>query len=1477
MDKEDMNNQEDMMGSNNPEVNELAQNTDDVLKDVENLLNKSEMKEKFDLGKENEKEVKKNENPSVKINISTDENTTEEAEIPLKNLSNPIDFVNYIEYELPKQNIKIKKDTFILKKYENEQNIKFIVSELNPQEELSLLMLRGDADITAAVAYEDNIITGDIFGDIKFYSLKDKKLARTISCPLKKPTQINAIDLSDDGDYAFVGFNNGNVALYELTSNKCKLINNKAHTTACINVKFIQRIDKKTFKIFSSDEEGNVLSIIFKSGLFGFSTDKVEKFFEKSKYPTFLIYPLNFKEDEIKNQNFLKKIKKSVVLGNLQNINLYSLEPKKDKIFTFEKPNYINNTSIPDIAVGLGKHPSSNDSLFDEDEIHLLLIISWDKVVYLFIIPVLNRELTYPLLSGYYVNDNQIIRIGFLNISTIYIIDIRGNFKVLNSRKFNLGDLQIEKDLLNPIIPSDNNKAELQNVIKFDGSILKQLILKTPTGSIKETFLYSIMNNLTKDELNVLTNKKLYNQQLLDYQKYLKDLQKKENWMELLILGMNIYKGKMTSLNGIPPNAEERKKVIGEYLQGLISQFLFTNAGSQQALNNNKNNYFDPSYENARIEKNMEITIEFCIEIESVDYLLDKILKIYESKKYKDIFLKKLVPFILCNKMIKFNIPEEIILDLIKLYESKVETLSNLLLHININSLDVPSVKEKLENLFLINPLIYLYVNGKSPDYFKPILSIYNKFISAQEVPNFVSYENLLKSNQVSLKELQATKQYLGHQLIWYIKKSLTGKKYPDYNKDMDKELYLKTMSKITYWLLNAEVLNNLIFFENKTFFDIFTYIFSNEEIISYLEENNYNDEAKKEALELLNNNSFKNINPNDLVLYLINEGNKYGNQNYLIFLYLCIFIVNVSKEMNLDKNNKKEAIKFIVENYSKFNNVEIDLKKIINNIKNILDDLEFNADDFREILSIMNHHKFDEVKLYILKKTKNYKECLDLFLDEQSELKDKRKTIFTFINMTLTNLRQKGGDKNQIFQDFRKFVMDNLIRLGKLSIDDLQSLIDTWYSKEKDEVLNALSGDPEVLLNYVEILVRKIVNALKENEGIIEDKEEDKTKAILKLHLKLLVMFHKKDRILSSLQECSLYPLDEFFELCTTMPEYIGEFDEALIYAFKRAGNIEKALCLSLTFITFKYNQILENLYQKFNENLYDIRVIEFNKAYNDTVNLIEENEQALSKDHEMWFSLLNMFYLLDDTFPTQRQFIPKENEKHTEEVSKLIKDKLIHLLEKMSTYVGVKTILDIVCEKNQNSEFREFKPLFLKMLASFGSQTHILHSVTDFITHTCLQKQYVLQQFYTKGKELDLDYCDVCLKKFSQTMKDREELLIFKCNHQEHQYCSFKGEENKEEIKICPICLRQEMEHSIVLFNQAKDPSYYKELIKNNSNINASNNVQINDINIFSYKKGFNRMKKFDKYAIDKKNVFYYDSAKTCRDKYRKKYFGD
>ena len=69
----------------------------------------------------------------------------------------------------------------------------------------------------------------------------------------------------------------------------------------------------------------------------------------------------------------------------------------------------------------------------------------------------------------------------------------------------------------------------------------------------------------------------------------------------------------MTALNGITIKVKEKKSTKGEYLQDLISQFLFTNAGTQQVLNNSKNNCFGPDQEKAKIEKNKEITIEFCI------------------------------------------------------------------------------------------------------------------------------------------------------------------------------------------------------------------------------------------------------------------------------------------------------------------------------------------------------------------------------------------------------------------------------------------------------------------------------------------------------------------------------------------------------------------------------------------------------------------------------------------------------------------------------------------------------------------------------------------------------------------------------------------------------------------------------------------------------------------------------------------------
>ena len=55
---------------------------------------------------------------------------------------------------------------------------------------------------------------------------------------------------------------------------------------------------------------------------------------------------------------------------------------------------------------------------------------------------------------------------------------------------------------------------------------------------------------------------------------------------------------------------------------------------------------------------------------------------------------------------------------------------------------------------------------------------------------------------------------------------------------------------------------------------------------------------------------------------------------------------------MDLKKEDKKEAVKFIIENYYKFGNINIDLEKIIDNMINYIEYLK--VTEYNKILSIM-------------------------------------------------------------------------------------------------------------------------------------------------------------------------------------------------------------------------------------------------------------------------------------------------------------------------------------------------------------------------------------------------------------------------------------------------------------------------------------------------------------------------------------------
>ena len=215
-----------------------------------------------------------------------------------------------------------------------------------------------------------------------------------------------------------------------------------------------------------------------------------------------------------------------------------------------------------------------------------------------------------------------------------------------------------------------------------------------------------MVQNFNNNNIAVLCDKYLYIIDFIKYNDYLKILQKNQKWIDILILGIDLYKGKITCMKDIPQNSEERKKKLRDDLEQFISVYIIADDMNQKK--EEISSYYESQKYLNHTEEKIEMIIEFCMEIEGFDFLLDKIFNIYEAKKFGNLFLDKLESFIMCDKLLNYEIDEDLILKLIKFYEekNKIKTLNRLLLHIDNKTLISSSVRDKIKELNLFSPMI---------------------------------------------------------------------------------------------------------------------------------------------------------------------------------------------------------------------------------------------------------------------------------------------------------------------------------------------------------------------------------------------------------------------------------------------------------------------------------------------------------------------------------------------------------------------------------------------------------------------------------------------------------------------------------------------------------------------------------------------------------------------------------------------------
>lgn len=1333
-------------------------------------------------------------------------------------LLSSFDFVNYIECKMPEKEARMQKDVFPLKIYESEKKTKFTFSELNPQKDLASKLFNEFNAFIFFMVIDEKIIFGDNLGNIKFFSLKENKITKTLQYPLKNTPQIfkpYSMDITDDEVFSFVGYENGQIAIFEKA--KCKQIIKTGNTYNIINIKIIHHI-KKFFQVIYSDAAGNVMNVNLKGKTFGNFEEQIESICKSSaNAPYYLINHLRFKEKETAINKSLKELNDTIAFASNENVLLYTYIDGFNNIHTFKKPKYIKDNTLPDVLIGLGKQPSNNESTDGDADILILYLISWDKVIYLHVLPYMNSTIEMVIDSGYYVNDVPIIKIGFLNLSTIYLIDKEGNFKLLNSRKFNQGIISYDEELKFPIIPEHNNIAELQNVLKL-GKIKSFSYLNNKK---LESYIYSILDNRKKYEFYAFGEDTIYHQSLITYQSALEKLQEKGEWNDLFLLGQSIYKGKTSSLNEIPMRIEERKKKVKEFLQGLVNKYL------THSLNSNQ------------MEQNMETIIEFCNEIDSDNYLFEKMTKDNNLKNYKNDFLDKLEPFILCDKFKDVDVPKNIILELIQLYQNnkKLDKLDQLLIHFNVKSLNNNEVKKKFEELDLISPQIYIAINDTTKDYFKPLTIIYDKYSRAKEIDSFKDYKDLIKKRKLALIEIKSTKQYIGHKLLWYLQKTLDAKKFPNFIESIDPVLYFSAVTTITYWLLTEKVFKDLMLLETSTFFNIINYIFSNEDILETFEENNEDPEKKAEALKILHlngNNLYQsqNVDTSDLISYIIDMGKNILKSDKIIKedkinLYLNVFLIAVGKRIKLDKEHKKEAIIFVLQNSNKYK-IKLDIGK---NILNLLEGKDFEIKDYDEIANMMTKGSFDEIRLFILKKKKSYKKCLELLLDKEVKIAKLDELIFTFINMTLTRLQIKKMDKE--YKEFKEEVKKNLIKICQKSVENCYTIIYFWFSKDKKGCLNQLKGVPQIQLDYIEYIIKKLLKEKEKKDFELVEKE-DYLKYMLETHIKLLCNLNKKNEIITWLKKLDEYPIKECIKICKD-----GKVYDALVFLYKKEGNIAEAFNICNEIITISFDEILKNLKSKeYKIDSYNSKKNEFIKFNNDAIETIEFEENSYNKDskgkkndnkHELWGTFLKKLYELQNNV-SKITNIPPEKKELYQNISDLILNQIQNLIVRMSSFIGEKNVFDYVLNVNKKAKVIELKPFFNETLKSYGIEKNILNFYIEALYDFSLKEELTLETLNTEGEYFNINqyYCYICNNPFN-SKNTSEKVIRFKCKHMQHYNCC-------RDKKICMKCL---------------DDNYKKWACRKKN----EKSKDVDDKEYIEFLKTYNEVKAFNRYKTERK----------------------
>ena len=973
---------------------------------------------------------------SNEINETPKENNENKDEAKKENILkqyedlSPLDLVDTIEryYHtfLPSSD---KDSLHILSSYKSKTNVKFQLFYFDFKKNLSYNIKSKIRNITCLKIKEDFFLAGYNDGVVSLYSIEKGTETRSY-VPQDKNLNYypTSIDITPNLEYIVIGYSNGYIALWD--GQKPQLIHTikNIQKTKILVIQLCAISDRKIFEFLSTDESGQLLKIIL---TIKFLTKSVQDILiYKDSVPTYAM------------TQFKPLREKQIILGAFGNINkvrVYILRPVLLSFFEIPKPDFIpeNSLIVPDISFGWGCAPlefndnNMNQKIISEQlrENTVILAVSWNKIITLYSMKIQDEDI---VLNGdgpisYFVNNAPVVRLGFVSSSIIYFFDEMGTIKIMNTAFTQYGEYN--KDNSN----NEYNKKALVDEGKIiDSNLIKIDVSNNPRN---KNYCYRYFINNMNKRVFLLTKTGLHLGKVLNFEDCIENLLKENNWLGAMCLGIDIYQGNITSFPDVPINIRERAKFLSPYLIELLNKWIDYN------LKDNKEEKEKESNEEKKnkLIKCMNVTIEFCIGMKDVNYLLKNVGETFKAKGKIDLFYKLLEPFIFNDLLNQEELTEDSLIALYTTYKgnNELSLLSHIFSHFNFKCLSNSTIKKIAFKELLFSLMILIYSNSTNyEDFFLPVAKMYKTF--EEKVKNkdikFKSYFDMCGTNDIKdINNIEISTEYIGHKLLWYIDMALKGNKFSlgmDVNFlkfDTSSEQYKCFIATLYYWILQDDIFLNLMKFDSYSFFNI---------MVNFLNDPNIS--------RIINKYDFKKINP----LFLQKVGEESDS----------VFLTKNSTEIRNNETNQKSTIN------TTRNGKEIDYNNpnsVINSI--IIKLVEDNKIFFTEIdfslFLIKYASKCTELnpvvgtcKKYIVQ---GIKKCLT-FYDDYEKLKQssspEAEDVFKCHKLDKIKIGDKIDKNNLFYKEIYK------------SLRDLLDSQYQWKKEELDEIILACNNSPFTL-----------------------------------------------------------------------------------------------------------------------------------------------------------------------------------------------------------------------------------------------------------------------------------------------------------------------------------------------------------------------------------------------------------------------------